>query len=315
MSQQIYVGRKFTVAPGCELVGLDSISPPGLTYYVNNITGNDSNSGLSWNDAVAQVEQALVLSEAKRVVGGTSTDYYKMNRIVIQGTGTAYTEVTTEPNYCDIVGFGSSIRSNGAGQVQIGHADGSAVLIATTGSRGANWFNIQFTGGGSSKAPFNATGSMLRCEFHGCSFYPTIASSAAGMQLNGGTYAGIVLDGCHFGKNLAITEATYGFYVTGQFSDCLVKECVIGLGSTAAYYSDAYLQDATVVKQNTCIGGTYGIRDASLETTVRGLAFYINNYCFGTTAGLLISTVTTLHSIGNWSNANGTVTRLTSTTD
>ena len=57
--------------------------PLGKTYYVNNITGDDTNDGLSWGQAVAQLEQALVLSEAERVAGGVSTNYYNMNRIVV----------------------------------------------------------------------------------------------------------------------------------------------------------------------------------------------------------------------------------------
>lgn len=291
--------------------------PCGHTYYVNNITGDDTNDGLSWGKAVAQVEQACVLSEASRVAGGTSTNYYVKNRIVVQGTGTNYTAVTTEPNYCDIIGLGSDIRSGGAGQVQINHTDGPALYNAG-GMRGVNCFNIQLLGGGSGSAPFKSATSMMRCVFYNCGFY-SASSSDACIYFSGGQYGGITFERCQINTNDAGTLATYGLYVAptagGNQSDWLIIDSFFMVGSTAAYYTSGYNQTGTVVKDCVFQGGTYGVYDVSSETDTKGNSMYINNFCFGTTAGISVAQNTTKRVLNCFSDANGTVTRLTSTTD
>jgi len=200
-----------------------------------------------------------------------------------------------------------------AGQVQISVASGPAVLVASDGSRGVNWYNIQFGGGGASSAAFKATGSMLRCRFINCSFY-ALADSDACLYLSGGTYAGLTFERCHANINAAGTRPTYGFYLAGAGtgSDNLFIGNTVLCGTTAAYYNALYNQSGTVVKDNVFIGGVNGIRDASSETDAAGNALYVGNYCFGTDStaanagGMEVTQNPTLRCIGNWCSDNGT---------
>ena len=61
---------------------------PGLIYYVNNISGSASNSGLSWDDAFAEVSTAVT---AWNTAQALLTDVQSRGIIFIAGTATAYT--------------------------------------------------------------------------------------------------------------------------------------------------------------------------------------------------------------------------------
>ena len=84
MPQQVNVYRELIMHPGAIVKGSwnGSFDRGGDTYYVNNITGNDTADGKSWNSAVAQPEQAIALSEASRLihVGTTTNDYIHIRR-------------------------------------------------------------------------------------------------------------------------------------------------------------------------------------------------------------------------------------------
>ena len=117
----------------------------GRTYYVNNITGSSGNGGRSWGDAYDEVSTAVTASAAYQAEQ-TSGNLIR-NTILMQGTSTKYTPITTMPLYTNMIGVGSNPRGQAYGNARIGSIsteDGSA------GDEAGNyWYNIQFSAGGS----------------------------------------------------------------------------------------------------------------------------------------------------------------------
>jgi hypothetical protein len=278
---------------------------PGTTYYVNNVTGSASNDGLSWDSAFAEVATAIAASEVVRLA---ATNVYQRNRIFIAGTATSYATLTALPNYTDVIGVGGDFKGDQSGTVVIG-ASTTSNGTASLEMRGTTWRNIQFRGGGSGQSAFKCS-KMLRCQFIDCAFFNKGAAGDAGVYVYT-TGAHNTFRNCWIGD----TNATfsYGMYNphTANWDHCLVEDCFL-TGSVAAYYSAAYLQNATVVRRCICIGGVNGIRDASTETTLAGNAFYVGNYCYGSDStalnagGMKVTVNPTLRCLGNVCSDQGT---------
>jgi len=283
------------IEPGGAAVGFGEIPVIGRTYYVNNISGGSGADGLSPGDAVDQVSTAITLSEAYLATWATNNRYIR-NRIIVQGTATAYTAVSALPNYCDIIGIGADPRGNGAGIARIDGA-GAADAAASDGVRGLNIYNMQFTGSGNYYAMDLAI--CFRSVFVNCAF---VNCAYGGMRIVTG--GGIVIRNCHFGGD-TVTPAT-GLYIgagthAGNFNQSLVEDNMI-YGSTQGVLIDTYLNNGTLFRNNTAYGGTYGIRDTSTETTIAGNAFYAGNYAVGGTTGISIASTGqgAYQCVGNW---------------
>ena len=222
---------------------------PGRTYFVNNITGASTNDGLSWATAVAEVSQAITLAETYRELGGeeggrsVTTNDYVRNTIMIQGTGTAYTQLTALPNYCDMVGLGADPRGNGTGIARIGPdaiAGGSFDGVDAGTCKGTNFYNLQFQAG-SSKDAFDCD-KLYRCVFENCAFMGNndAVSPTAGVLLGttataGFGASGVVWRNCHWGGASAGGDFTVGFHIAGtHFHNCLVENCYI-IGVTGVF--------------------------------------------------------------------------------
>jgi len=294
------------LAPGGGLVGFGDIPPAGRVYYVNNITGASGNNGLSWGKAMDEVSTAITASEAYRATLATNNQYVR-NRIIVQGTATAYAAVSALPNYCDIIGVGADPRGNGAGIARIDGA-GAADAAASAGVRGLNVYNMQFTGSGNFYAMDLAI--CFRSRFENCAF---VNCAYGGLRIVTG--GGIVIKDCQFGGDTT-TPAT-GLYIgagahAGNFNNCLVENCMI-YGSTNGILIDTYLNNQTRFHNNTIYGGTYGIRDTSTETTIAGNAFYTSNFAAGGTTGISIASTGNgaYQCVGNWVVDAGTADWLT----
>ena len=234
MPQQVNVYKKLVMKPGAIVEGSwnGSFDTGGTTYYVNNITGSTTADGLSWNSAVSQVSRAITLSEASRLVHqGTTTNDYVRNKIVVQGTGTAYTKLTAMGLYVDLIGLGADPRGNGAGIARIGSdtvAESGVVLTATV--RGLNVYNIQFQAGINSYCWQHA--SMYRSRFENCTFMTNGAATGnpTGAFRSTTAMGGVVMDDCLIGgSNCSIdTEPDTGMIIAGtHFHTSTVKNCQI----------------------------------------------------------------------------------------
>ncbi len=226
----------------------------GVSYFVNNITGNDANTGLSWSQAVAQVNQAITLSEANRL-GRAVNNQGIRNRIYIQGTGLAYAPVTALPNYTDVIGYGASPPGDGYGIVVISGA-GTAPAAAGV-QRGNTWKNIQFAAKDGYWC-FDNT-NMLRTVFDACAFMQlgVITTPAAGGLRVTANSGGNIIKNCLFGANTGYLD--YGIYVSDNcnWNSCLIEHSTIG-GQTAGIYFGNHVNDKFSVIRDNVIGDMGG---------------------------------------------------------
>ena len=282
----------------------------GRTYYVNNITGASTNDGRSWGSAFDQIDAAFLASETYRVA---QSNIAVRNRIVIQGTTTAYEKIDQDVNCCDVFGIGHRAHLGGAaGDVMVSGAaaaDGMAMtdLVAgwdTTvdkgGGMGVNMRNVHFEATGNYYAANVET--WLLGAFEDCSFMCSGSNSYGGLNCSM-HFAGSLIRNCHAGGDAGLPA--YGFsFVGGVFNQNLI-EWNWAQARTYGFYTTDYLQGGTVIRNNTFYGGTYGIYDNSAETTVLGRAMYVDNRGVSAGTGIQITNVGTSICSANFVNSAG----------
>ncbi len=315
MPQQVNVGRSLNFAPGAIVTGSwnGAFDTGGTTYYVNNITGNDTAEGLSWNSAVAQINQAVTLSEASRLIHvGTTTNDYIMNTIVVQGTGTAYAAVTALPSYARIIGLGATPRGNGTGIVRISGA-GAADAMAGT-ARGMELYNLQCTQSAAASYYGLNLATCFRSRIENCGF---VNNGSGGIRVvQGGS---IVMNDVHCGHDTY--AQIYGLEVAGgaNFNACLITDSDFW-GDTAGVLMSNTSGKETIIKNCIAGGGTYGFQDTS-PSDMPHMVHYIKCYGKGTasttinSAGFKLTNVYTERAIGCIENCNGTLRNYPSTAD
>lgn len=228
------------LADGGAVYGYPGEGYTGVKYYVNNITGSSSASGLDWDNAFDEVSTAITASEAERQRRSGTTNDYVRNQIFVQGTGTAYTALTAMGSYVDIVGIGADPSGNGAGIPRIGADSGTSegVLLTAT-ARGVNFRNLQFQAGTGGYA-FKGT-NLFRSRFENCVFATNGSpggAPAAGFEM--GIAGGVVFKDCTWLNQSSLgNQFTVGFNITStHFHGCRVENCLIG-GDTGVLIAGA----------------------------------------------------------------------------
>jgi len=185
----------------------------GRTYYVNNISGDSGNDGLSWTSAFAQVSQAISASETYRQLQGTDTNDYIRNTIVVQGTGTAYTALTALPSYCDIIGLGAPPNGNGAGIARIG-ADGADGIAGT--ARGLGLYNLQIIAGGAFYCMDFV--NLFRSTIKDCGLFAAAHHTSGGMRFSSSSGGNKIVHN-HWGSASAHSNFLTGMQIDGASFD------------------------------------------------------------------------------------------------
>lgn len=284
----------------------------GRTYYVNNILGSSTNDGLSWGTAFDQVETAIAASEVYRQLGGVeggasvATNDYVRNTIVVQGTGTAYTAVTSIPNYVDIIGLGADPRGNGSGIAQIDAAGvADCISIGSAGCRGLYMVNIQCDASAAGSFVGLDAEKLFRSRIEGCAF-TNQGVSGIRILVGGGVYINDCA--CTNDTFAQITGLTLGTGATNNGHK--ITNCEF-FGDTQGVSFTAVAGKQTVFKNCSAIGGTKGFVD-STSSDVGHQPWYIDCYGFGTNnttinqTGFVLSSNYTKRAMRCIDNANGT---------
>lgn len=285
MPQQLRIEKKLIFAPGAVVEGSwnGAFDVGGRTYYVNNITGSASNGGLSWNNAMDTAATAVTASEAYRDIQ-TSSNRYIRNTIIIQGTATAYAELSDPGEHINFVGLGDNMLGNASGIARIGADSGGDTggLVCTAEMRGDYFYNIQFQAGGNDYCVYLT--KAYRSTFEYCGFFTNgdpVTAPTAGFHAND-TCGGLHIKDCHWGNASGYLAApVYGIYLNGtHWHICLVEGCHIA-GNTAAVFVKSTCVNTwgSVFKDNyigqpSSGGCTIGIDDNS--TT--GHIVFMNNF-------------------------------------
>jgi hypothetical protein len=228
-----------------EISGGPIFAELGETYYVNNITGNSGNTGLSWAQAFAEVDQALSAAETLRALKAAGNQNIR-NRIIIQATNTPYDNVDEAIFWADIIGVGSPSRGNGQGVVVITNGAGEDVWAQTDyyGNLMYNisllntidaywcqdltlvvqsvWDNVAFTtnkaGDMSSGGGLRATTALGGCIIRNCVF---------NTQGSGQLYEGLNITGPNNNNEIAynhINAAQYGLHIQGTDTNTVIHD-------------------------------------------------------------------------------------------
>ncbi len=227
---------------------------PGQVYFVNNVTGDSSYDGLSWESPFAQLVTAITAATAFQAAQ-VSNNQNVRNIIYVQGTATAYDAVTTLPSYCDIIGVGADPRGNGAGIARIGSDTGTTDGVdATTTARGVNFYNLQFQAGGGGYA-FRGT-DLYRCRWENCTFATNGTGTAPAAGFSAAKCSGNVWINCHWinAGSIGNTNAV-GFQMTGtHFHNCLVEDCYISGDAAAVEIASVTVSSWGSIFKNCYIG-------------------------------------------------------------
>jgi len=274
------------VAPGGQTIGFGDYNTEGRTYFVNNITGNSNNDGLSWGNALAQISEAITKSEAFRASLATNNQHIR-NRIIAQGTATAYTALTSLPHYCDIIGLGADPRGNGAGIVRVGADSGvSDGVDATATVRGLNIYNIQFQAGTGGYA-FRGT-NFFRCVWDNCVFATNGSPGGApAAGFSAAICSGNVWKNCHWINASSIGNTNdVGFQITStHFHNCVVEDCYISGADAAVEIAAACINGYGSIFRRNYIG--WGSETCAIgvdDNATAGHIVYAGNYIFATAA-------------------------------
>ncbi len=274
----------------------------GRIYFVNNITGDSSFDGLSWDTPFDEVSTAITASEVYRQLpnGATTTNDYQRNVIYVQATGTAYSPLTALPNHCDMVGVGADVRGHGTGIARISSETG-ADTVSAEAVRGLNMYNMQLTGLSSGYAMDLAL--AFRCRFENCHF---TNKTTGGIRIVKG--GGLVFKDCIIGAGDSVT-CNIGLAVSGtggasNFNNCTIENNLIW-GAVNGIKIDTYSNNFTVFKNNFIYGATIGVDDNCASSNIQNAAFYIGNYVYSASDCFEITNNAANVVIGNMANQGG----------
>lgn len=212
--QSAWLNGSMRYAPG-ELFGTE--------YFVDGVSGNDGNDGLSWSTAVAKIEQAITLSNTYIAIAANAN---KRNKIYLGGGAFSET-LDTLPNQCDVIGVGSRTAWK---PLILG------VTKVTTAVNSCHFYDLGFyqtTAAPTVTIPVGSHGY----GFHNCDF--TYAGSAThALQVNGGNN-GQIMD-CHFSGD---DPFPIGIHLTGYCSNTRIERNFInceddGILLAAMEYTD-----------------------------------------------------------------------------
>jgi hypothetical protein len=265
---------------------------PGVVYYVNNISGSDSNTGLSWTQAFAQIATAVALVDTFHLVAANAN---VRCAIFVQGTATAYTALTALPSYCDIIGVGAMPYGDGAGIPVISGKSASAPTAAVAGTaRGLYMSGFQLeTSGAKYCLDFV---SLFRSEIAFCAFKasdPTLATlvTLGGIRFTGNSGGNYIHDNMWMGGNDSwftygiVTASTVVIFNFNRIENNDIQAETAGVLIAA----ETVTGDGTKFKDNDFSGGNHTMAVAVDDNSTRGRIQYSGNRCGSTDGGQLVN--------------------------
>lgn len=265
---------------------------PGLVYYVNNVSGSASNTGLSWSQAFAQLATAITLVDAFHAITATAN---VRCAIFVQGTATAYTALTSLPSYCDIIGVGAMPYGDGAGIPVISGKSASSPTPAIAGTaRGLRLVGLQFeTSGAKYCADFV---SLFRSEIAFCAFKasdPTLVTvvTSGGIRFTGNSGGNYVHDCMWMAGN--DSWFTYGIKLDSGvviFNENRFEDNMIHAETAGVYIAaETVTGDSTYFNKNYFGGGNHTLGVGVDDNSTVGRIKYNGNFIAGTDGGQLVN--------------------------
>lgn len=250
------------------------------SYFVDNVNGSASNTGLSWEAAFAQISTAITAWEAFRAA---QANVYGRGVIYVRGTGTAYTALAALPSYCDIIGVGAEANGNGTGIVMIG-ANGADGIAGT--ARGLGLYNLQIISGGAFWCADFV--SLFRSRIERCCFQAKDNATNGAIRFSASSGGNNIIN-CHMTGSGNVIHAVGIQVQGGNFDSCRIEDNII-IGTTAGVLIDntcstglnGTAADNTIFRHNVIGDLGRGCVTAIDDNSPAGMINYIENAVMGT---------------------------------
>ena len=272
----------------------------GKIYFVDKKNGSDTNSGLSWAEAVATIAKAIALSNASIDWAG---DPWLVDNYIIIAPGLYKENLVSVPHSCHVIGLGVHGTDT---PVEIHPDSGKAIAVAT--AVGVHFYNIRFEATGA--VPIIDFGICNNVIFENCQFAPAGAGVTCYIETDNCSHLQIV--NCQFMSGLGTPVITNGLHFKGGadkylFAAQIKNNIISGIksGGTAINVASNCTASETVIKDNVIIvpGAGKGIDDNNGDTRCIGNKIFVGSGgdCIEHAGG-------NANLIGNLCNLNGTVT-------
>ena len=275
---------------------------PGAIYFVNNITGDSGFDGLSWDTPFDEVTTAITASEAYRTARFATNNTVR-NIIYVQGTGTAYSNLTDLPDYCDIIGIGADPRGDGTGIVVIKGAEADAAVGVSV--IGLYMTNIQFAVSGGTSYNCLDIEVMIQSVIENCTFTGSTDSTANNNAAIRSTshFAGNTIRNCVLGSTNGTNAFNIGFDHSGGVGNNNLMENNVIMGTVHGVKVGATVNDNGTVWKNNIIHSHVGNAEPSTAGMQMGAHSHaVANWIAGADA---ISEASASQTIYNVTNAGG----------
>lgn len=272
----------------------------GKIFFVDKKNGSDTNSGLSWAEAVATIAKAIALSNASIDWAG---DPWLVDNYIIVAPGLYKENLVSVPHSCHVIGLGVHGTDTPA---EIHPDTGKAIAVAT--AVGVHFYNIRFEATGA--VPIIDFGICNNVVFDNCQFAPAGAGVTCYIETDNCSHLQIV--NSQFQSGLGTPVITNGLHFKGGadkflFAAQIKNNIISGIksGGTAINVASNCTASETVIQDNIIIvpGAGKGIYDGNGNTRCVGNKIFV-----GSGGDCIDHAVGNANLIGNLCNLNGTVT-------
>ena len=238
----------------------------GKIFFVDKKNGLDTNSGLSWDEAVKTIAKAIALSNASIDWGG---DPWLVDNYIIIAPGLYKENLESVPHSCHVIGLGVPGTDTA---VEIHPDTGKAIDVET--AVGVHFYNIRFECHGAiNLIEFGICNNVI---FEDCEFNPASASVKAAISTENSAY--LTVKNCKFTSGSHLFTFDYGIYtsVNGNFfHNALIENNIfdgIKATGTAILIKNQCTSSKTVIKNNIIrlTGAGVGIDDNNDNAIVVG---------------------------------------------
>ena len=238
--------------------GVQVFGAYGNIYFVDKKNGVNTNSGLSWAQAVATIGKAIELSNATIDWEG---DPWLVDNYINVAPGLYKENLESVPHSCHIIGLGVPGTDT---PVEIHPDTGKAIAVAT--AVGVHFYNIRFEATGA--VPIIDFGICNNVIFENCGFAPAGAGVTCYMETDNCSYLKII--NSQFFSGLGTPVITNGLHFKGGADKFLHAAIIKGniisgikSGGTGINIAANRTDSETVIQDNIIIvpGAGKGIDD------------------------------------------------------